>query len=432
VSWGSAPGRLDVMGGIADYSGSLVLQMPLREQTTVWLVPRPDGCLRAITRVSQVAHQQFFAHHDELVWQGRVSYAHARERLRALPGGDWAAYVVGCLLVLEQERGLPPTGLDVLVDSQVPLGKGVSSSASLEVATLKALQQAFGLAFEGTELPTLAQQAENLVVGAPCGLMDQLAAHFGQRGHLLPIVCQPDLLGPALPLPPELHLVGIDSGVRHAVGGASYGQVRTAAFMGYSLLAHVYHRVPTAYLGPPGAGQRGQLPYHGYLANIAPATFAKTYARFLPERMLGRHFAHRFAQTIDPVTTVEPGVAYPVLAATAHPVHEHARVQAFADLLGQLAQAGPGQYGPLLGQLGQLMYASHQSYSACGLGHPQTDRLVDLVRQHAGQGVYGAKITGGGSGGTVCILAHGEQGLATVRDIHQAYERAHGPVAFFG
>lgn len=431
VFFASAPGRLDVMGGIADYSGSLVLQMPLREQTTVWLAPRTDGRIRAITRVPQVGNPKFFAHYDELQWQGRVNYAHARAQFGQLPGGDWAAYAVGCLLVLQHEMGIRCTGMDLLIDSQVPLGKGVSSSASLEVATLKALQLAFGLDFPGTSLPVLAQKVENLVVGAPCGLMDQLAAYFGQRDQLLPIRCQPDQLQPLVRLPPGLRFVGIDSGVRHAVGGASYGQVRTAAFMGYSLIAHVYHRLPAPYLTAASyAQQPDRLPYGGYLANIAPALFAKTYGAFLPEKMGGKLFKQTFDDTIDQVTQVEPTVAYPVLAATRHPVYENFRTGEFANLLAQIGQV-PANEDSVLAKLGQLMYQSHQSYTDCGLGNPQTDELVDMVRQRAGQGVFGAKITGGGSGGTVCVMCYGERGLDTARTIHREYSAKYGPVVFF-
>jgi L-arabinokinase len=78
------------------------------------------------------------------------------------------------------------------------------------------------------------------------------------------------------------------------------------------------------------------------------------------------------------------------------------------------------------------MYQSHTSYSICGLGDPQTDELVDMVKQQQGRGVYGAKITGGGSGGTVCVLCEGEEGLHTARMIHQQYQQKLGKeVKFF-
>ncbi len=85
----------------------------------------------------------------------------------------------------------------------------------------------------------------------------------------------------------------------------------------------------------------------------------------------------------------------------------------------------PERRGKSLGQLGSWMYQSHESYSACGLGRPQTDALVQQVRNEAGNGIYGARVTDKGSG-TVCILYEGEQGWETVQRIREAYERQYG------
>ena len=88
-------------------------------------------------------------------------------------------------------------------------------------------------------------------------------------------------------------------------------------------------------------------------------------------------------------------------AATEHPIYEHARVGRFRDLV-----AGGAASADARAELGELMFASHASYSACGLGSDGTDRLVELARAAGpAAGIYGAKITGGGSGGTVAVLA---------------------------
>jgi L-arabinokinase len=103
---------------------------------------------------------------------------------------------------------------------------------------------------------------------------------------------------------------------------------------------------------------------------------------------------------------------------TSHPIHEHARVREFAELLA----TSPTE--PTLERLGALMYESHASYSACGLGEQGTDRLVALVREAGAQhGLYGAKITGGGSGGTVAVL--GRRG-ADIERVASAYARETG------
>src|SRR5689334_11280151 len=117
--------------------------------------------------------------------------------------------------------------------------------------------------------------------------------------------------------------------------------------------------------------------------------------------MSGATFLERYTGSTDRVTSIDPGKVYAVRQPTAHPIYEHHRVQLFRALL----QQQPVSEERLI-LLGELMYQSHASYSACGLGSAGTDRLVELVRQAGpASGLYGAKITGGGAGGTVAVLA---------------------------
>jgi len=138
--------------------------------------------------------------------------------------------------------------------------------------------------------------------------------------------------------------------------------------------------------------------WNGYLANIAPEEFERKYAARIPERIIGQEFLDKYDGITDTVTSVDPALEYPVLAATRHPIHEHARVNSFAAILkGWSGEDKQAQ------ELGELMYGSHDSYSACELGSDGTDALVALVREYFDE-LYGAKITGGGSGGTVAVL----------------------------
>jgi galactokinase len=122
---------------------------------------------------------------------------------------------------------------------------------------------------------------------------------------------------------------------------------------------------------------------------------------------------------------VRPERDYPVRQATAHPVHENARVARFGELLAALEE---GAEATAL-EMGALMSASHASYGACGLGSEGTDRLAELVREAgAARGLFGAKITGGGSGGTVAVLGT-ERAEAAVREIASRYERETGRTA---
>jgi L-arabinokinase len=137
---------------------------------------------------------------------------------------------------------------------------------------------------------------------------------------------------------------------------------------------------------------------YGYLANITPAEFEKDFTAHLPALMSGAEFLKRYQGITDSVTTVDPARTYPVFAATKHPIYENARVNRFADILTNWEGLQQAE------SLGDLMYESHRSYSSCGLGSGGTDELVRLAQEE--NGLYGAKITGGGSGGTVAVLAH--------------------------
>jgi L-arabinokinase len=274
-------------------------------------------------------------------------------------------------------------------------------------------------------LALLCQKVENLVVGAPCGVMDQMTSVCGQEQQLLALLCQPAELQGTVAPPEELAIWGLDSGVRHSVGGGDYGSVRVGAFMGYRIIAEL--------AGLKSLHQADGEPvhvddpvWHGFLANVTPAEFEQTFAARLPERMLGGEFLSRYAGTTDAVTRVDPARDYAVRVPAAHPVYEHFRVRAFAELLG----APPSERRNQL--LGELMYQSHASYSACGLGSEGTDLLVQLVKAE-GSGLYGAKITGGGSGGTVAVLGHCEA-AAAVQRVAEKYAEAtgHQPYIFSG
>jgi galactokinase len=416
---------MDVMGGIADYSGSLVLQMPIREKTTVQLRLRQDQVFDITSSSGGETFPAFTISYQSLLGpDGLPDYQQARQQILSQPGGEWAAYVIGCFLVLHREKGLSVTGANIHVTSEVPAGKGVSSSAALEVATMRALVQAYGLRLEGTELPVLAQRAENLVVGAPCGLMDQLASHLGEPEKLLPILCQPDQTGELLPLPEGVRFVGLDSGVRHSVGGASYGDVRAAAFMGYSLVARHCGASDRELEQARSSGNWSSLPYQGYLANIAPSEFEAYFRGLLPKKLSGSAFKNQNGVSIDTVTNIKDETQYAVRVCTQHPIYENFRVHNFALLLQHLHHPEANR-SAILTQLGELMYQSHHSYSLCGLGSPATDELVELARQQAGSGIYGAKITGGGSGGTVCLLCEGEEGLQAAHRLYGQYTLRH-------
>ncbi len=420
LSLGRAPGRLDVMGGIADYSGSLVLELPIREAALAAAQRAEDGML-VVTSIAPSGGKSRSVNVPlaDLTEGGARTYEGAREYFRRNAEQHWASYLAGVLLVLRLEKGVElGRGLRLAIRSSVPEGKGVSSSAAIEVAAMQVVSAELGLGLDPVELAILCQKVENLVVGAPCGVMDQMTSACGQQGCLLELSCQPaEILGQRS-LPAELALFGIDSGVRHAVTGADYGQVRVGAFMGYRMIAEL-EKFTIARSSSGQALEIADPRYAGYLANITPSEWLERYERFVPERSSGAEFLERYAGTTDRVTRVEASRSYPVRAATGHPVYEHFRVRTFAELLASKPDAR------VCALLGELMYQSHQSYSACGLGSDGTDEIVKLVRDEGARaGLFGAKITGGGSGGTVAILARADAAQSVERVAARYAERS--------
>jgi L-arabinokinase len=426
-----APGRLDVMGGIADYSGSLVLQLPLTEAACVALQPADDRVIRIVSLGAEGNDRSpgFEMTLDDLAPNGNpLGYAAARRYFRRDPQTAWSAYVAGAFLVLMRELRAPlHRGARILIDSAVPEGKGVSSSAALEVASMQAVAAAFDLALEPRELAILCQKVENLIVGAPCGVMDQMTAACGEPDRLMALLCQPAELQGSVRIPDSLRVWGLDSGVRHAVSGSDYTSVRVGAFMGYRIVADLAG-LSASPPGSDGVVDITDTRWNGYLANVPPSVFEQSYAARIPERMAGSDFLSRYGGSSDAVTRVDPGLEYAVRVPARHPIHEHFRVRSFARLL------RPNGEQPDAGLLGELMYQSHASYSACGLGSEGTDLLVGLVRESGpGSGLHGAKITGGGSGGTVAVLGNADAGPA-IADIAARYaERTgHQPYVFSG
>ncbi len=419
-----APGRLDVMGGIADYSGALVLQWPIHEATRVAVRPWTEQRL-SITSVGHGGGERRCDVPLELVTDPRRTYDAVRAWFAAEPSRHWAAYVAGVFHVLSREHGVRfSNGAAILVESDVPEGKGVSSSAALEAATMEAVLGAWGVSIDPRMRAVRCQQVENLIVGAPCGIMDQMTSICGEAGNLMALLCQPAEFQGSVRLPDGLRVWGIDSGIRHAVTAADYGAVRVGAFMGYRILADRVSLRVTA--GEREGHVHADDPrWHGYLANVGRDTF-RQLAPAVPETIGGRDFLARYAGTTDLVTRVDAGRRYAVRTPTAHPIEEHERVTEWARQLTTVSAPG----GPDAARLGALMYESHASYSACGLGSDGTDRLVALARAAGSlRGVHGAKITGGGSGGTVALLTDMGAGDA-VRAIARQYAEETGRDAY--
>jgi len=196
-----APGRVNLIGEHTDYHDGFVLPCTVPQRCIAELRTRDDRRVRAWSR--QVDAEPF-----EFV----VGAEHRT--------ASWGDYVQGVTWVLSQQ-GIRVGGFDLHLDSDVPLGSGLSSSAALEVATLRALRSAFGFEMDDVELARIAQRAEIDFVGAPVGIMDQMASSLGSERAALFLDTR-TMEFEHIPLPSGLELVVIDSGVSHQHAGGDY------------------------------------------------------------------------------------------------------------------------------------------------------------------------------------------------------------------
>jgi len=392
-----APGRLDLMGGNADYTGGLVFQATIREATTAAVQLRSDD---TILLVNPQMREQGWADRVEFHLADLTSDAAVRALVSTV---RWTAYVLGIFHLLRQRYPEKvTTGATVHIESTVPLNKGVSSSAAVEVAVMKAASAAYGVALEGIPLAEACQWVENVIAQAPCGIMDQAAVVLGEQDCVMPLLCQPCCPYPLVRLPDQLECRAIDSGIRHSVAGLACETARAAAFMAYKMICD-WEQLPVTFDDSRFIPRYTDPRWNGYLSNLSPSLFRSRFENRLPEFLSGANYNNTH---VDPFTPVRPEVLYPVRAAARYAVEEHHRVRLFIEL----ARAGCD-----FEAMGELMYQSHYAYTECGLGCEATDYIVDLVRS---EGLYGAKMTGGGAGGTVAVLCHkgSEQAFQRVVD----------------
>ena len=423
-----APGRLDLMGGNVDYTGGLVFQATIREATYAAAQRRSDSLI--VFWNPQMREQG---------WQERVEFqleslsgeAAVRQLVNRSPEVRWTAYVLGVFYLLRARyAGAVTSGINVYIESEVPLNKGVSSSAAVEVAVMKAACAAYGIDLTGIELALACQWVENVIAESACGIMDQAASVLGEEGKVLPLLCQPCTPKPLVQLPEGLACWAVDSGVKHAVTGIEYEAARAAAFVGLRLICE-WEGLSL------GLDESGRIPqfrdprWNGYLSKMAPSVFRSKYERRLPESLLGDEILALGKTHPDPFTTVQAGVNYRVRACTRYAVEENQRIELFVELA---RGAKHGATTDTFRTMGDLMFQSHWSYTECGLGCQATDLLIELVRREcADDQLYGAKITGGGAGGTVAVLgAKGAEEAFRRAVANYAQARSFEPYVFQG
>jgi len=423
-----APGRLDLMGGNVDYTGGLVFESTIREATQAAAQRRNDG--KIVFWNPQMKEEGWLDHVEfELA---TLSNEEAVKRLvNTSPEVRWTSYVLGAFYWLQQRYpDQANSGASVYIESEVPCNKGVSSSAAVEVAVMKSAAACYGINLHGIELAEACQWVENVIADSACGIMDQAASVLGDEGHVLPLLCQSCLPRPLVKLPDGVRCWAIDSGVRHTITGIEYEAGRAAAFIGYRMICE-WENLPIHKEEGCRIPRYSDPRWNGFLSNVAPSTFRSKYEQRLPETLPGAEILSLGRIHADPFTTVRPEVTYRVRACTRYAIEENQRIELFIELArGTMQQPSPAAFR----QMGELMFQSHWSYTECGLGCDATDELIDLVRQHQGEDLlFGAKITGGGAGGTVAVLGSPD-GADAFQKVVAEYSRSHSfqPYVFEG
>jgi galactokinase len=222
----SAPGRVNLIGEHTDYNDGFVLPFAIDRRTTATLAQRDDGVIHIASTFSDETATVLLADLDAAVAAGTVT--------------GWAAYPLGVAWALGQ-RGADlaaVSGVDILIESDVPVGAGLSSSAAIECAVAVALNEVWQLGLDRETLAQVGQHAENDVVGAPTGIMDQSASLLGQQGTAVFLDCRTlDTRNVPLDLEPNgLVVLVIDTGVHHSHATGGYRDRRALCEAGAAAL----------------------------------------------------------------------------------------------------------------------------------------------------------------------------------------------------
>ena len=318
----SAPGRVNIIGEHTDYNDGFVLPMAIDRRTYAAIAPRND---RRIRVKSNVLHEAAEFELDQPV---------------DLQTHRWAKYVAGIAWTLNQ-RGVPLTGADMMIDSDLPMGAGLSSSAALAVASGKALTSIANVQIDPQDLALAAQHTEHEFAGARVGIMDQLAVTFGRRDHALLIDCRSLEFKRIAIANLGATAIVCNTNVKHELASSAYNQRRAECEQGAEFL-------------------RKRLPGIRALRDVSTAQFEE-YEKELPE---------------------------PIRRRSRHVVTENERTLKAADALAK----GDCE------KLGQLISESHASLKTdYEVSCRELDIIVDIASRE--DFVFGARMTGGGFGG---------------------------------
>lgn len=432
----SAPGRLDVLGGLSSEAGGTLAHMALPQRAAVAVQLRRDGQLviHSDDMAPPVGESDWTVSLDSLQQDGKL--ASPRELAsRITPPYAWVAPIVGLWYVLHQgpaahtsvEPPGAPSGATVAIHSALPMGAGQASSTAVATATVLALCDAAGWKIDPLELALYVHRAECLFPVACAHAVDAMTclhALEGPPGHLLRYSAQPHQLVGQVKLPKDVRILALDTGVRYTAAAATVEALRLAGAMGQRITETIYRDL----------GQR-HTPLHGYLNNLSPALYRQYFRALMPRRMRGSDFIRTYGTLPEKAGIIDPAKVYRVRAAVDHLISEHEHAENFLQAIEELTDPAlrrtlpPAHRERVLRRAGRLVLASHHSYRLrLELSCREADWVVDhLMESGPEKGIYGARISATGGGGTVvAVLNRSSQATDTLLKTLSAYHQITG------
>jgi len=346
----AAPGRVNVIGEHTDYNEGFVFPMAIERYTVLAAAPAPTGS--NLIRLRDVTGSH-------------TATIDLAKPLQPAPKGAWHNYPLGVIAGFAA-RGIRVPGFDAMLDSTVPMGGGLSSSAALEVATATLLELITGHTLDPVDKALLCQKAEHDYAGMPCGIMDQFISVMGKKDHILLLDCRSRETQLTPMSDPSVALLITNTNIKHELTGGEYAQRRSqceeaARILGLPSLRHA---------------------------------------------------------TAEGVESAKPKMSDVVYRRARHVVSEIERTVFAAE--GVRASNWP--------TVGQLMYASHSSLrDDYEVSCPELDAVVEIAQDLGLKGgVYGCRMTGGGFGGCTVALVQSNKIQAISDHIATEYEKRTG------
>jgi galactokinase len=350
----AAPGRVNIIGEHIDYSDGFVLPMAIDR----YCVIAAGGNSGDEATVYSVAADE----------KAKIQLAQLSATGSATAGpnrGHWSNYVAGVIAGCSK-RNLKTKGFDAVIESDVPVGGGLSSSAAIEVATATLIEAMTGAALNPIEKALLCQKAEHVYAGVPCGIMDQFASVMCRPDYLMLLDCRSQQIEHIPFLDPNLTVLIINTNVKHELSGGEYAERRNKCESAAAKLRVASLRDATL----------------AQLENSRRQLSSTEYRR-------ARHAIGEIARTVEAAAAIKAG-----------------------------------QWT----QVGTLMYASHDSLrDDYEVSCPELDLLVDLARKIGSEGgVIGSRMTGGGFGGCTVSLVDSAKVTQVSQQLAEAYQAETG------